>query len=207
VPLPHIVISCAPAILASGAVEIGRHGGNEVAAILPAIGFAELDARDLRDRIGRVGRLQRSGEQRLLADRLIGEFGIDAGRTEEQQLFDAGDMGGMDDIRLQDQVLIQEVGGISLVGKDAAHLRSRKEDRVRPVLLHPGFHVRLSRQVEFAVRRGQDFAILRDEPTHQCRPDHAPMSGDEDAFSGEPVMSVMHEPYLCRNASSAQLRP
>ena len=56
------------------AVEVGRHGGDEVRAVLLAIGLAELDAGDLGDRIGLVGRLQQAGQQALLDDRLFGEF-------------------------------------------------------------------------------------------------------------------------------------
>ena len=74
----------------AGAVEIGRHRRDEVAAVLPAIGLAQLDAGDLGDRVPLVGRLERAGQQRVLGDRLRRELRIDAGRAEEQQLLDAG---------------------------------------------------------------------------------------------------------------------
>ena len=53
--------------IVAGAVEVRRHGGDEVAAVLAAEGLAELDAGDLGDRVPLVGRLQRAGEQALLA--------------------------------------------------------------------------------------------------------------------------------------------
>ncbi len=46
------------------AVKVGRHDGDEVAAILPAVGLTELDAGDLGDGIPLVGRLQSTREQR-----------------------------------------------------------------------------------------------------------------------------------------------
>jgi hypothetical protein len=52
------------------AVEVGRHGADEVAAVLLAIGLGQLDAGDLGDRVPLVGRLQRAGQQAVLADRL-----------------------------------------------------------------------------------------------------------------------------------------
>ena len=54
-------------IIVAGAVEIGRHHADEVGAVLAAIGLGQLDAGDLGDRIGLVGRLQRPGQQRILA--------------------------------------------------------------------------------------------------------------------------------------------
>ena len=74
--------------IVAGAVEIGRHRRDEVAAILPAIGLAQLDAGDLGDRVPLVGGLERAGEQRVLADRLRRKLRIDAGRAEKQQLLD-----------------------------------------------------------------------------------------------------------------------
>ena len=41
-------------------VKVRRHGGDEVAAVLLAIGLAQLDAGDLGDRIPFVGRLERA---------------------------------------------------------------------------------------------------------------------------------------------------
>ena len=46
-----------------GSVEIGRHRRDEVRAVLAPVGLAQLDARDLRDRIGLVGRLEGAGQQ------------------------------------------------------------------------------------------------------------------------------------------------
>ena len=53
-------------------VQVGRHRRDEVAAVLRAVGLAQLDARDLRDRVRLVGRLERAGEQCVLGHRLRG---------------------------------------------------------------------------------------------------------------------------------------
>ena len=76
------------------AVEVGRHGGDVVAAMLPAVGLGQLDAGDLGDRIPFVGRLERAGEQCVLVDRLRRELRIDAARAQEQQPFDVAPVRG-----------------------------------------------------------------------------------------------------------------
>ena len=50
-------------VIVARTVEVGRHRGDEVAAVLPPVRLAQLDARDLGDRIPFVGRLERAGQQ------------------------------------------------------------------------------------------------------------------------------------------------
>ena len=92
-----------------GTVEVGRHRRNEVAAILPPVSVAQLHARDFRHRVPLVRRLERSGQQRVLDDRLAREFRVDAGRPQEQQLGDAGAPRAFDQVRLDREVLIEEI--------------------------------------------------------------------------------------------------
>src|SRR3546814_4056721 len=66
-------------------IKVRRHRGDIVATVLFAIRLAKLDARDLRHRIPFVRRLERAGKERLLADRLVRELGVDAARSEEQR--------------------------------------------------------------------------------------------------------------------------
>ena len=68
------------------AVEIAGHRADEVAAMLGARVVAELDARDLGDRIGFVRDLERTGQQGVFADGLRRELRVDAARTQEEQL-------------------------------------------------------------------------------------------------------------------------
>jgi hypothetical protein len=67
------------------AIEVGGHHAAEVGAVLPVVGFAQLDAGDLGDGVGLVGGFQRAGEQRRFRHRLLGETRVDAGAAEEQQ--------------------------------------------------------------------------------------------------------------------------
>ena len=65
-------------VIVVGAVEIGRHHRNKVAAVLLAVGFAELDGGDLGEGVALVGRLERPGEQRVFGYRLRRQPRIDA---------------------------------------------------------------------------------------------------------------------------------
>ena len=62
----------------AGAIKIRGHRSKELSAVLPVVRPAHLDAGDLRDGIGPIGRLEGSGEQVLLFDRLRAKPGIDA---------------------------------------------------------------------------------------------------------------------------------
>jgi hypothetical protein len=53
-----------------GTVKVRRHGRNEVCAMLPCIGLAELDSGDFRDRVRFVRWLKSPGQKRLFLDRL-----------------------------------------------------------------------------------------------------------------------------------------
>ena len=109
-------------------VEVAGHRADEVAAVLGAGMVAELDARDLRDRVGLVGDLERTGQQRLLADRLRGQLRVDAARAEEEQLADAGAAGTVDDVGRHRQVVVEEIVRLGGVGLDAADAGGGHDD-------------------------------------------------------------------------------
>lgn len=69
-----------------GAVQIRRHGGDGVEGVLEAERLAHFDAGDLGDGVPLVGRLEGGGEEGRFGDRLRGEFGVDAGGSEEEEL-------------------------------------------------------------------------------------------------------------------------
>lgn len=69
----------------TGPIEIGRHGADVRRAVLAPVGLHLDDARDLGECVRLVGGLQRTGQQRVLADRLGSVLGVDAGRPEEEQ--------------------------------------------------------------------------------------------------------------------------
>ena len=80
-------------VIVARAIQIGgqllrrrlRLQADRIKAVLPAHRLTQLDAGDLGYRIPLIGGLQRPGEQRFLADRLLGELGINAAATQKQQ--------------------------------------------------------------------------------------------------------------------------
>lgn len=54
----------------AGAVEIRRHDGDELRAILAVVGFAHFQTGDLGNRVGLVRRFERAAQQVFLAHRL-----------------------------------------------------------------------------------------------------------------------------------------
>ena len=89
------------------------------------------DAGDLGDRVGVVGGLEVAGEQRVLADRLRRELGVDARRAQEQQPLGAVRDGGVHHVDLDLQVLGEEVDRVGVVGEDAADLGGRQHHVAR----------------------------------------------------------------------------
>ena len=67
-------------------IEVRRHHGNVVGAILQVIALTHLQAGNLRDGILLIGVLQRRGQQAILLHRLRRILGIDARRAQEEQL-------------------------------------------------------------------------------------------------------------------------
>ena len=151
-----------------------------MAAVLLSVGLAELDAGDLGDRIPFVRRLQRSGEQRLLFDRLRGQFRIDAGGTEEQETVDAGQMRGMNDVRFDHQIVVDEIGRERIVGVDAADLCGGQHNRVGTILPQPRLDAGLITQIHGLAIGLEDFVTALGQTTGDRGPDHALVSGDPD---------------------------
>jgi len=115
-------------------VQIGRHRADEIGSVLTAIGLAELDPGDLGDGVPLIRRLEGPGQQMLLADRLGGELGIDAGTAQKKELADTDSMRFRDDVVLNLEVLEQEGNRLGVVGEDAANPR-RGQNHVLGTLL------------------------------------------------------------------------
>ena len=73
-------------------------------------------------------------------DRLRAVARVDAARAEEHQPLHAGAWRGADQVRLDHQVLVEEVGAQRVVGLDAADLGGGDEDVVGPLARHEGAH-------------------------------------------------------------------
>ena len=165
-----------------GAIEVGRHGGDERGAILTIVGLAHGDAGDLGDGIGAVGRLQRSGKEVLLLDRLGGKLGVDAGAAEEEELPDAVFPRLVDYVGLDHQVVVDELRRVAVVCDDPSHPCGGKEDILRPLLSEEPRHRPLVPQVELAARPEDEVGkpILL-KPPHNRRTDQAAMTCHIDA--------------------------
>ena len=109
-----------------------------------AVGLAQLDAGDLGQRVPLVGRLERAGQQIVLADRLRAVARVDAGGAEEQELAHAHGVGGADQVELDQQVVGEEVDRAGGVGEDAADPGGGDDHDLGRLALHPGLDVGLA---------------------------------------------------------------
>lgn len=64
--------------IVAGAIEVGGHSADKIAAVLAAIGLGQLDTGDLGDGVPFISRLQGAGKQGALGDRLGCLFGVNA---------------------------------------------------------------------------------------------------------------------------------
>ena len=72
-----------------GTIEVGRHHGDIVGAILQVVALAHLQTSYLGNGIFLVGILEWRGEEHVFLHRLWCILRIDAGRTQEEQLLHA----------------------------------------------------------------------------------------------------------------------
>ena len=142
-------------VVVARAVEVGGHDAAVVhamtLAILAVVGLAKLDAGNLGDGVGLVGGLQCAGEQAVFGHGLGGQTGVDAARAQKQQLLDARSEGRLDEVGLHHEVVVDEVGGVAVVGVDAAYAGSSQVHLVGALLGEEGEDVGLAAQVEFGV--------------------------------------------------------
>lgn len=80
-----------------------------------------------------------------------GELGVDAGGAEEQQLLHAELMGSVEEVGLDQQVLVDEVGRVAVVGEDAAHPGGGQVDLVDGLTGEEVIDHRLVEEVQFGV--------------------------------------------------------
>ena len=131
-----------------GAIEVGGHGRDEVAAVLLMVGLAKLDAGDLGDGVGFVGRLQKAAEQVFLPHGLGAFPGVDAGGPQVEELFNVIKVGGVDHGGMNHHVVVDELGRPGGVGPDPAHGPGHQEDVFRAVGLEPIVDGRLVAEVK-----------------------------------------------------------
>ena len=89
-------------------------------------------------------------------------------------------MGGVDQISLDGEIVVDEVRRPARIGQDSAHGRRRNDDDIRPLRLHPILGGLLAPEIDLAAARGQDLAALARQAPHEGAAHHAAMAGDED---------------------------
>jgi hypothetical protein len=152
--------------------------------VLAVVRLAELDAGDLRDRVRLVGGLQRPGEERVFPHRLVRHPRVDAARAQEEEALHARAPRLVDHVRLDHQVLVDEVGGVRVVRVDAAHLRRGEHDGIRALALEERLDVRLGGEIELRVGARDDArGTPALERAHDRRTHHAAMARDVDLRS------------------------
>jgi len=161
------------------AVQVGGHDRDIGGPVLAVVGVAHLDPGDLGDGVGRIGGFQRAGEQGVLADRLGGEFGVDAGTAQEDQAFHPGPIRLMEDVDLDQQVFVNELAAIDIIGVNAANLGGGEKHDIRAFLGEEARGRRLIEQIEFGVgAQNQVGVALRPQGAHQGGTHQAAMASD-----------------------------
>ncbi len=161
-------------------VQVGWHGAPEIAPVLAVVALAQGDAGNLGQGVGRVGGLERPGEQRGLANGLRRELRIDAARAEEQQALHARAPGLVDDVGRDHQVLLDELGGIGVVGVDAADSGGCQVDRVDVLGGKERAHLLLVGEIELGVAARDDVGLpVCLQRAHDGRTNHAAVARHE----------------------------
>ena len=190
--------------MSSGPVQVRRHGRDEVRAILLRVGLAELDAANLGQGVGFVGRLEASGQQAILLHRLRRVLRINARAAEEKQLRHLAGVRPVDQVQFDLQILAQELNRVGGIGHDPADPRRRDEHVGRLVLLVKRPHRRRIAEIQLPAGAQQQVGeTARLQQSHQRRAHHAAMTGDKDGvFRAHDRMFL---PLICaaRYSSSA----
>ena len=121
-----------------GAIEIGRHHGNKVGAVLQVEALAHLQSGYLSQSVRLVGIFQRRREQTILGHRLRSFARIDTRASQETKLLYPRVPGTLNHVTLNLQITPNEIGPINTVGHNASHKSSRQEHILRTFRLEEG---------------------------------------------------------------------
>ena len=112
----------------SGSIEVGGHQRDRVEAVLLAVGFAGLNACDFGDGVPFVRGFEGARQKIFFFERLWSESWIDAGGTQEKKFRGVVAISCVDDIGLESQIIVNEIGRVSGIGENAAHLGGGDEN-------------------------------------------------------------------------------
>ena len=103
-------------------------------AVLAIVGPAHLDAGNLGNGVGAVRCFQRTCQQVFFLHRLGRVLGIDAGGTEVEQFFHSCTVRGVDDVRRDYKVVVDEFRLVCIVCENTADGRSCQKNIIRSFL-------------------------------------------------------------------------
>lgn len=106
--------------IVSGTIEVGRHDRDEIRPVLPVVRAAHFDARDFRDGVRLICRLEIPRQQFRFCDRHLREFGVHAHTAEKEQFAHAISPCRLDHIALNGKIRADEIAAIRLIRHDAA---------------------------------------------------------------------------------------
>ena len=136
-------------VVVARAVQIGRHRGKEIRAVLSVVIRAKLYHADLRHRVCLVRGFQQIGQKIFLFHGLRRKLGINAGRAKVEKLLHPGFIRGVNHVETDHRVLVDEIGGIGRVGADAPDPGRGEENVLGPFPLEKRVDRRLVEQVQF----------------------------------------------------------
>ena len=134
-----------------GAIEVSRHDGNVVAAVLYAETLAHLKSGNLCNGVWLIGVFQFVCKQFLFLHRLPCHARIDTCGTEEEKFPNPVTIAFANDVLLYLQILINEIGTIPQVRHYPAHMGSGENHGIRLFLIEKVTDCDRVEQVEFLV--------------------------------------------------------
>jgi hypothetical protein len=102
------------------------------------------------------GGLERPGKEILFLDRLRAQLGVDTTGAEEEQTINAGAVGGINHVGLNDQVFANEVCRIKIVGENATNFGSGQKDVSGTLLFKEALYGNRIGEVELRARSQQE---------------------------------------------------
>ena len=160
------------------AVHIGRHHRPEVGIVLTVEGLAQLQTGDLRQSVGLNRRLQLVGQERILPHRLRRFARIGTGTGEEHHPLHTAIVRRLEDVRLNHQIFVDEVGRIGRVGDNPAGQRRGQKEELRPSLVKETIDRHLVPQVQLLTTdRYQVGVALTLQQPRESRADHPGRTG------------------------------
>jgi len=177
------------------AIQVGRQQVDTVEAILVAVGLLLHQQRLLGKAVGRVGFLGVAVPKVVFAERHGRVLGVGADGADGDELVDAGDARGLDELHAHQQVVVEEFAGALAVGADAADDGGEVDDHIRPRRFQQPADGRGVAQVAGGAARYHDVAAPPcAQPFHNVRAEETGPTRHDDRL----VVPVCHCPISRR---------